>query len=44
VVATHPVAEQARPVLYHLMWQQQVVCDLDARLSDLSLIVASKVA
>ena len=41
VIAAHPVAEQARPVLFHLMWQQQLVCDLDARLSDSSLIVAS---
>src|SRR6266704_1302444 len=44
VVATHSVAEQARPVLYHLMWQQQIGCDLTARLSDLSLIVASEAA
>jgi hypothetical protein len=44
VVATHSVAEQARPVLYHLMWRQQVTCDLNDRLSDSSLVVASEAA
>jgi hypothetical protein len=40
VVAAYPVAEQARPVLFHLMWHQQIACDLDRRLSDRSLVTA----
>jgi hypothetical protein len=40
VAAAYPVAEQARPVLFHLLWRQRIACDLSMRLSDASLLTA----